>query len=375
MKRRLLNIFFLGIKELRSLWQDKLMTILILYSFSVGIYIGATATTTELNKVPIAFVDEDRSALSGRLLSAFYGPRFLTPFLISADKVDPGMDAGIYTFVITIPPSFEEDVLRGRSPALQLNIDATRMSQAGIGAGYIQQIVNDEVQTFLQGYRSETALPVELVTRMKFNPALESTWFGSIMELIEQVSLLSIILSGAALIREREHGTLEHLLVMPVNAAEVMLSKVWSMAAVVITATALSLHFLVEGILGVPVSGSEGLFLFGALLMLFSTTSMGILMGTVARSMPQFGLIVILTILPLQILSGSITPFESMPKAVQYLMSLAPTPHFVGMAQAVLYRGAGIDVVWPQLLAIGGIGLVYFLLSLSLFRRSLAKIS
>ena len=375
MKQRLMNIFILGIKELRSLWQDRLMLILIFYSFSVGIYISATATTTELNKVPIAFVDEDRSVLSGRLISAFYEPRFLPPFLINASEVDAGMDAGIYTFVITIPPSFEKDVLRGRTPSLQLNIDATRMSQAGIGAGYIQQIINDELQAFQYGHRSETPLSVALVTRMKFNPALESTWFGSIMELIEQVSLLSIILSGAALIREREHGTLEHLLVMPVSAVEVMLSKIWSMAAVVITATALSLHFLVEGVLDVPVKGSEWLFLFGALLMLFSTTSLGILMATVARSMPQFGLIVILTILPLQILSGSITPFESMPEVIQYFMNLAPTPHFVRMAQAVLYRGAGLDVVWPELIAIGGIGLIYFLLSLSLFRRSLAKAS
>jgi ABC-2 type transport system permease protein len=375
MKQRLKNIYLLGIKELHSLWQDKIMLFLIIYSFTFAVYIKATSASTELHKVPIAFVDEDRSTLSMRIMDAFYRPRFLPPEMVSAEAADAGMDEGIYTFIITIPPAFEKKVLQGRHPALQLNIDATRMSQAGIGAGYIQQMVSDEVLDFLHGHKSQTEMPVEVVTRMKFNPTLDSTWFGGVMEVISQISLLSIILSGAALIREREHGTLEHLLVMPLGATEIMLSKVWSMGLVVLIGTALSLELVVEKVLAVPIAGSVPLFLFGALLMLFSTTSMGIFMGTVARTMPQLGLIIILTILPLQILSGNVTPFESMPVALQKVMLLMPTSHFVTMAQGVLYRGAGVDIVWPQLLAISGIGVVFFLLGLLFFRRSLAKAS
>ena len=375
MKRRLVNIFLLGVKELYSLWQDKIMLFLIIYSFTFAIYLKATSSSTELHKVPIAFVDEDRSTLSMRIMDAFYRPRFLPPDLISADAADAGMDGGLYTFVITFPPSFEKDVLRGRHPVLQLNIDATRMSQAGIGAGYIQQMVSDEVQDFLHGHKAGTEMTVDVVTRMKFNPTLNSTWFGSVMEVIGQISMLSIILSGAALIREREHGTLEHLLVMPLSATEIMFSKVWSMGLVVLVGTALSLEIVVQGVLSVPLAGSVPLFLFGALLMLFSTTSLGIFLGTVARTMPQLGLIIILTILPLQILSGSVTPFESMPEVLQKVMLLMPTSHFVSMAQAVLYRGAGIDVVWPQLVAISGIGAVFFLMGLLFFRQSLAKSS
>ncbi len=375
MRKRLLNIYRLGIKELQSLSRDLIMLFLIVYSFTFAIYIKATATSTELHHVPVAVVDGDRSTLSARIVNSFYPPRFLPPTLIEADAVDPGMDAGIYTFVLNIPPSFEKELLRGKRPTLQLNIDATRMSQAGIGAGYIRQMVNDEVQTFLHGRAAGTAVPVELVTRMKFNPSLDSIRFGSVMEIMSQVSLLSIILAGAALIREREHGTLEHLMVMPLSATEIMLSKVWSMGVVVLVATAFSLQVVVKGILSVPIAGSEGLFLFGATLMLFATTSMGIFMGTAARSMPQLGLIVIITILPLQILSGTVTPFESMPTALQYFMQLMPTSHFVAMAQAILYRGAGFDVVWPQLLAIAAIGMAFFLVSLAMFRKSLETAS
>ncbi len=375
MKKKMLNIYRLGIKELQSLSRDWIMLFLIVYSFTFAIYIKATATSSELRNVPLAIVDEDRSALSGRIMNSFYKPRFLPPELIDASDIDPGMDAGVYTFVITIPASFEKELLQGKQPTLQLNIDATCMSQAGIGAGFIRQMINDEVQTFLHARKSQLQLPVELVTRMKFNPSLDSIRFGSIMEIMSQVSLLSIILSGAALIREREHGTLEHLLVMPLSATEIMLSKIWSMGVVVLIATAVSLQFVVKGVLSVPIAGSEWLFLFGVLLMLFSTTSMGIFMGTVARSMPQLGLIVIITILPLQILSGTITPFDSMPRLLQYFMQLMPTSHFVSMAQAVLYRGAGLDVVWPELLAIFAIGMAFFLVSLAMFRKSLEAAS
>jgi len=367
----LLNIFRLGIKELRSLWHDKILFFLIIYMFSAGIYIGATSASVQLRNAPIAFVDEDQSILSSRLVNAFYGPYFNLPELIASDDVDPGLDAGIYTFVVDIPPDFERDLIAGKQPEIQVNIDATRMTQAGIGAGYIQNIINRELANYIQGFRGDPGLPIDLAVRMKYNPNLTDTWFGSVMELINNITLLSIILSGAALIREREHGTLEHLLVMPLGAAEIMLSKVWSMGLVVLLAAGLSLYFVVQGVLRVPIAGSVPLFLFGAMLLLFATTSMGIFMGTVSRTMPQLGLMMILIILPLELLSGGATPYESMPDIIQNIMQAAPTTHFVNLAQAVLYRGAGIEVVWPRLLAIAVIGMVFFMLSLSLFRKSL----
>ena len=367
----LLNIFRLGIKELRSLWHDKILFFLIIYMFSAGIYIGATSASVQLRNAPIAFVDEDQSILSSRLVNAFYGPYFNLPELIASDDVDPGLDAGIYTFVVDIPPDFERDLIAGKQPEIQVNIDATRMTQAGIGAGYIQNIINRELANYIQSFRGDPGLPIDLAVRMKYNPNLTDTWFGSVMELINNITLLSIILSGAALIREREHGTLEHLLVMPLGAAEIMLSKVWSMGLVVLLAAGLSLYFVVQGVLRVPIAGSVPLFLFGAMLLLFATTSMGIFMGTVSRTMPQLGLMMILIILPLELLSGGATPYESMPDIIQNIMQAAPTTHFVNLAQAVLYRGAGIEVVWPRLLAIAVIGMVFFMLSLSLFRKSL----
>lgn len=372
---RLANILHLGIKELRSLQHDLALVILILWAFSMGVYSAATSLPESLHNAAIAVVDEDQSQLSERLIQAFQQPYFRTPERIDLSQMDRGMDSGRYTFTLNIPPNFQRDVLAGRSPAIQLNVDATQVSMAFTGAGYIQNIGTSEVAEFVRRYRGDLQQPADLVLRVQFNPNLTRTWFGSVMEVINQITMLSIILTGAALIREREHGTVEHLLVMPVTPLEIMLAKVWSMGLVVLTAAALSLLLVVQGWLQVPIEGSIALFLLGAALHLFATTSMGIFFGTVARSMPQLGLLIILVLLPLQILSGGTTPRESMPELVQQIMLAAPTTHFVALAQAILYRGAGLAIVWPNLLAIVGIGTLFFLAALSRFRKTLAQMA
>jgi ABC-2 type transport system permease protein len=210
---------------------------------------------------------------------------------------------------------------------------------------------------------------------MRFNPNLEQSWFGSLMEIINNVTLLSIILTGAALIREREHGTIEHLLAMPVTPFEIMLGKIWAMGLVVLLAAAIALVFVVQGVLHVPIQGSMTLFLVGAALHLFATTSMGIFMATLARSMPEFGMLAMLILLPLQLLSGGFTPRESMPGFVQKVMLAAPTTHFVEVSQAILFRGAGLGVAWPQFLALAAIGTVFFAIALNRFRRTISQMT
>lgn len=368
--RSIKHIYRLGVKELWGLYRDWILILLIVWSFTFSIYTAATAAPDSLQKATVAFIDEDDSPLSKRIMSAFYPPMFVWPKEISLDDIDRGMDKDLYTFTVDIPPNFQRDVLYGRSPAIQLNVDATRMSQAFTGAGYIQQITMSEVQEFVKRYREVETAPVELAIRNRFNPNLTQSWFGSITEIINQVTMLSIILTGAALIREREHGTLEHLLVMPVTPTEIMLSKIWSMGLVVLLATGMSLVLVVRMALKVPLEGSPWLFLAGAALHLFATTSMGIFMATLARSMPQFGMLLILVLLPMQMLSGGSTPRESMPVAVQYIMMVAPTTHFVQIGQAILFRGAGFDVVWKYFLALFIIGAVLFAISLSHFRKS-----
>jgi ABC-2 type transport system permease protein len=352
------------------------MIVLILYVFTLSVYTAATAMPESLHHAAIAIIDEDDSQLSNRIVTAFYPPQFVTPVMATSQReTDAGMDRGEYTFVLDIPPNFQRDLLAGKQTAIQLNVDATRMTQAFTGNAYIQQIISGEITEFLARHRSETALPVDLALRAKFNPSLDKAWFGSLMQIINSITMLSIILTGAALIREREHGTIEHLLVMPVTPTEIMLSKIWSMGLVVLLATALSLFGVVQGLLQVPVAGSIPLFFAGAGLALFATTAMGIFLATVARSMPQFGLLFVLIILPLQMLSGGMTPRESMPDLVRYIMLAAPTTHFVEIGQGILYRGAGLKDLWVSFVSLFAIGATLYSLSLMRFRSSLNRMA
>ncbi|MBB5040567.1 ABC transporter permease [Prosthecobacter dejongeii] len=368
---RAANIYRLGIKELWSLARDPVMLVLIAFTFTVMIYVAATAMPEQLHHAPIGIVDEDKSQLSSRIISAFHPPRFIPTTDLDIAQMDTELDAGHQTFVINIPPDFQRDMLAGRAPAIQLNVDATRMSQAFTGSGYIQQIIQTEVMEFMQRHRVVQTAPVTLALRNRFNPNLTPSWFGALNELINLITMLSIILTGAALIREREHGTVEHLLVMPVTPGEIMFAKIWSMVLVVVCASFISLKFVIQGALEVPVQGSHALFFVGVVLHLFATASMGIYMATVARSMPRFGLLMIMTLIPLEMLSGGITPSESMPEIVQHLMQAAPTTHFVSLSKAILFRGAGIEVVWQSLMALLLIGIVLYILALGRFRKTI----
>lgn len=373
-RHSLINIYRLGLKELRSLAADKVLLALMIWAFSGAIYEAATGVSQELNNAAVAIVDEDNSPLSRRFADALYPPYFKAPEYISLNQVDPAMDQGRYSFVLIIPAHFQRDLASGRQPELQLNVDATVMSQAFIGSSYISQIVQGEINVFLTGRREGVGSPpVQLVTRARFNPNLKGFWFGGVMEVINNLTMLTIILVGAAFIREREHGTLEHLLVMPLKPLEIMLAKIWANGVAVLLGAGFALTVVIQWVLKVPIAGSVPLFLGAAAVYLFAAASIGIFLGTLARSMPQLGLLIILTILPLQMLSGGVTPRESMPQMVQDLMLLTPTTYFVRLAQAILYRGAGAEQVWGDFLAMGGVGAVFFALALHRFRRAVAQ--
>lgn len=365
------TIWRLGLKELWGLLRSPALLALIAAAFTIQIHAAATATPFALNRAPISIVDGDVSALSARMAQAFYLPHFAPPAAITLPGMNRRLDSGTDTFALVIPPHFQRDLLAGRQPALQLNVDATRMTQAFTGAGHVQAILAGEVAEFLQHHRETPAAPVGLALRARFNPELDPGWFGALMEVVNNVSLLSVILAGAALIRERERGTVEHLLVMPVTPAEIMLAKIWPMALVVMAALLLSLTVVVRAWLAIPVAGSPGLLMGGVALHLFATTSLGILLASVAGSMPQFGLLLMLVLFPLQILSGGLTPPENMPGGLRLLLSATPETHFVALSQAILFRGAGLGMVWPRLAALAAIGLAFFALALWRFRRSL----
>jgi len=367
------NIFWLGTKELRSFLRDFVLLGLVIYSFSLAIIAQAQSSSQEVHNGSIAIVDEDHSELSRRIAHAFLPPYFQRPQLIAERDIVPLMNAGRFTFVVDIPPNFQNYLLARRQPQIQLNVDATAMVQAGIGSGYAQQIISDEIMRFMSHVERAPPVNVSIDMRIAYNPNANPAWFISMMGILDGVTMLSIILAGAAVVREREHGTMDHLLVMPLTPFEIALSKVWANGLAILLSAAFSVYVIVEAIIGVPIAGSIPLFLCGVAIYLFFATAIGIFIGTVARSMPQLGLLIIFIALPMNLLSGANTPIESMPPVLGTMMLASPSTHFVAMAQSVLYRGAGLDVVWPQLAVIAVIGTIFLALAVLRFRQATAQ--
>jgi len=362
------NIFWLGTKELRSFFHDWVLLGLVIYAFSLAIIAQAQSNAQELHNASLAIVDEDHSELSARLARGFLPPYFLPAAPVAQDEIDRLMNTGAYTFILDIPPNFERDVLAGRRPTLQLNVDATAMMQAGIGSGYAQQILNDEIAKFLTRQDQPQPVLIGQAVRIAFNPNLVTAWFSSVMGIVGSTTMLAIILAGAAVVREREHGTVEHLLVMPVTPFEIAIAKIWANSLIIAGAALLSLILVVKRLLAIPIEGSIPLFMAGVALYLFFATSVGIFLATIARTMPQLGLLYMLVAVPLNLLSGANTPLESMPPFLRTLMQASPSTHFVAIAQAILYRGAGFDIVWPRFVATAAIGAIFLGLALWRFR-------
>ncbi len=369
------HIFQLGIKELLSLARDPVLLFLILYSFTFSVYTPSKSAVMDVVNASIAVVDEDNSPISRKIRDSFLPPLFLRPAVLPFSDINRAMNEGEYTFIVDIPPKFQHDLTKGATPTIEVITDATAMSQAGRGPSYIQNIIMNEVRQFraYRGQPQERPL-VRLVTRARFNPNMQQGWFVAINQIINNISVLAIFLTGAAVLREREHGTIEHLLVMPLRPAELMFSKIWANGLVVILAAMASMYLVVKGAIGVPVAGSMRLFLGGLIVYLFSVTALGIMLATVVRSMPQFGLLAFPVFIAMSLLSGGQTPLESMPAWLQRVMQFVPSTHFVSFSQAVLFRNASPAMVWPSVTKMFLIGCAYTVYTLSRFRKMLAAI-
>lgn len=225
--RHLRHIGQLGIKELLSLARDSVLLFLIAYSFTFSVYTPAKSAVMDVINASVAVVDEDHSTVSRQIRDSLLPPLFLPAAVIPFGEINRAMDEGKYTFVIDIPPKFQHDLTKGTAPTVEVITDATAMSQAGRGPSYIQKIITAEAEPFWAGKgKRENQDLVRLVTRARFNPNMQQSWFVAINQIINNISVLAIFLTGAAVLREREHGTIEHLLVMPLRPYELMFAKI-----------------------------------------------------------------------------------------------------------------------------------------------------
>ncbi len=372
MLRWLKNVAFLSAKELKSLFSDLVLMVLIVYLFSIALISVSSQSMTEVKNASVAIINYDHSALSYRLKDALITPYFKTVEDVPPQQIDRLMDTGKYTFVVEIPPNYQRDMLMGRNPKIQLLIDATAMTQASIGSSYITQIFSQEIGRFF-GSKVAT-MPINTAVNILYNPNHTSSWFMGSAQIVGNLTLLTLLLVGSAVIRERERGTLEHLLVMPIRASEIAIAKILANGFVLLAVSALSLKAIVVGVLEAPFANAQiALFAFGVTVFLFSIASLGILLAVFAPTMPQFGLLCLPVYIVMYMLSGTNSPIENMPELAQQLTQFSPTTILGSYAQDVLFRGAKLDIVWGHIAKMAALGAVFLSIALTQFKSMLSK--
>jgi ABC-2 type transport system permease protein len=374
--KALWHIFQLGLKEMVSLSQDPVLLFLIFYSFTFSVYTPAKSAVMDVVNASVAIVDEDGSPAARTIRESMLPPQFLPATTIPFGDINHDMDRGKYTFVVDVPPNFQQDLEKNANPEIQIVTDATAMSQAGRGPSYIQKIVTPVLTPYWSGANNpNNQALVQLDTRGRFNANYQQGWYVAVNQVINNISVLAIFLTGAAVLREREHGNIEHLLVMPLRPFELMFAKIWANGLVVVVAALASIFVVVQGLVGVPLElSSIPLFAAGLGIYLFSVTALGIMLATLVRSMPQFGLLAFPVFIIMNLLSGGNTPLDSMPVVLQNIMQFVPSTHFVAFSQAVLFRNADITMVWKDMAMMFVIGMAYTAYTLSRFRKMLAAV-
>ena len=358
------HIYILGIKEIKSFFNDKVFLVFVIWGFTLNIIVSANAGNMDVKNAAVAVVMEDDSLLSKNIVTALRQPYFKTPDLVSYGDIEDLLDKGKYVFIITIPENFESNLVAGKPTEIQLNVDATAISLAYVGSGYIKQIISKEINTYLdasgKSLKKASQMQFDQVVRVKYNPNMKSEWFMSVAQIIIMSTMLSMMLPAVALVREKESGTIEHLLVMPIIPQEIMLSKIWSNSLIILCFAIMSMLIVVKGHYGLQIEGSLLLYFVGFVIFQFSVTSLGIVLATFVNNTAQLALSIIVVMMPMVFLSGAYTPMESMTPLMQKLMFISPLKHCMDFSFAVIFRAATLADIYKPMIYMIITGIVLF---------------
>lgn len=366
------QVSVMTIKEFPQLVRDRAVFAYILYIFTLDIMIAA-GQSVELNNAKIVVNDADQSSISRELVYRFRAPYFsVADTNLHPDTALQWLDRGDATLVLDIPPDFSETLYRGDEVAsVQMQVDTSIANVGYLAASYGSRIANQLSDEFteqrLAGYGPVPR--IENQRRIRFNPDINEAWFSTISELLAVITVACVFLPSVAMVREKERGTVEQLLVSPISPFQVMFAKVLAMMTVMLIGTTISLFVILQLMYGVPARGNLGLFFTLTALYAFATAGIGMLAATFARNTGQLGMLLVLIIFPTIMLSGLWVQLESMPTWLRHIMNLTPLRYFIDIAYGILLRGVGFEVIWDSVLKMALIGVTLFTVALWRFRR------
>lgn len=376
MRRRLTGLMR---KEFTQFLRDKALVLLILYTF-VEIAICGWALTLEVRDMPTAIYDADRSAESRTLIESFgrLDSFTLVERVGNPARLDAMMDGGDIQFALVIPAGFSRDLQAGTPTSVQLLLDGSNSNIAGQALAdangllrqYNQRVTLQRVGR--SGLSGHSFLPqVQNLVRVWYMPQLKYVHFIMLTMLAIAVLLLGVLVPAAAIVREKEAGTFEQLMITPISGAELIIAKIVPMLLLKLVGLTVGVAMSLW-LFGVPLRGSLPLFYAVSVLMFLSSSGIGVLMGTVANNMQQTLLLAFFILFPLAFLSGTMVPIDNMPPFLQGLTYLSPLRYYVEATLDIFLKGVGMEIIWPQALALAAYGLLLLVASALRFRRNLA---
>ena len=373
MPRRLLGLIR---KEFAQIFRDRALIIILLWAFTAAVYTSGRGRSTEVTNVPTAVFDLSRSPASREFLSHLQPPYFKTvAYLAHEAEVTQWLDSGKASIVVVIPPDFQRKIDGAGQAVVQVLTDGALAMSATVSVAYVAAISGTYSMSVLEqraggGYTLGNLPGIDERLRVKFNPNMLSSWFAGLLELLNMFTMVSLLLTAANLVREKEHGTVEQLLVSPARAVEIFLAKIIPTVILVLALSSLSFALILVPVFRMPIRGSLLLFYAGAALYVFAMTSMGIAIAVVARNLAQALMIMILILQPMIFLSGAWNPPEAMTPWMRWISLLSPLRYFIDLGYGIILKGNDLRLVATDLAGIAVLGTLLFGFSLAWFKRS-----
>lgn len=362
--------WFLTIKEVSQILRNKQLIFLLIFPPTIQLLIYGFALSPEVHFLKLGVVDYARSQESRELVAAMTENRIFTPeaFLTSEPELGDRVRQGSFTAGLVIPPDFNRNLSSGKSAEVQVFIDGVDANTAGIASGYLAQIVNQYSQRLNPNPTPNLVVPQ--VTFL-YNPGLISSWFfvPGVMGVV--LTLTSVLVSASTVIREKDTGTLEQLLMTPAQEWEILLAKIAPLAVLLMGDVFLALG-MSQFIFHVPFRGNLLMYLVVSALYICVGIGIGILLATFSKNQRQVVLTSFFINLPLIQTSGSIAPIESMPPFFRYMAWFNPLQHYVAIIRGFLLKGVGLEVLWQHVLSLAIIAIVLLSLSIRKFRSQLS---
>lgn len=375
MGRRLLGLIR---KEFAQIGRDVPLVIILIWAFTAAIYSAGRGRATETADIATAVYDLSRSPASREFLSHLQRPYFKTVAHLEREAdITAWLDTGKASIVVIVPPDFQRDVDAGRQAHIQVLTDGALAMPATVSIAYIAAISATYSVDLLERHAAAASTGaarrpgIDERLRVKFNANMLSAWFATLLELLNMCTMVALLMTASGLVREKERGTLEPLLVSPARPVEILMAKVVTTIGLVLVLSACSFLLVLEPVFHLPIRGSLVLFFSVTALYAFAMTSMGIAIALVARTIAQAIMIMILILQPMIFLSGAWNPPEAMSPWMQWLSLLSPLRYYIDFAFGVILKGNGLRFVAGDIAAIAILGTVLFGFSLLWFQRSL----